>query len=158
MTVMQAELLSFLDAYNSGKEMDALTDAVSSVDLPAARLEAKENPNDPEKVAAVLGKLIVDGAEVEVLVDSAKALAQRAGRDASGAQVAVLAGVVVWRVGGEPKVAEPYFRRVRRSMPADSRVLEFYRVLFDGESDGSQLMQVLMAARRGAEDPEQRYA
>ncbi len=158
MTAMQSELLSFLDAYDSQKGIDALTAATDAIDLKAARLDAKANPNDPEKVAAVFGKLIAEGSEAEMLVDSAKALAQRAGRDASGAEVAVLAGMVVWKMGEEAKIAEPYFRRVRRALPADPRVLDFYRELFEGESDGSQLMQVLMAARRGAEDQEQRYA
>jgi len=157
MADVRTALLDHLRA-NDDTAKAALTSATADVDLAQARASAKDDPNSVEAAADVLGKLVADGESKEIIVDSAKALAQRAKRDASGNDVALLAGEVLWRVGGEPRLAEPYFRRVRRSAPASSAVLTFYRELFAGESDASQLMQVLVQARRASEDADERYA
>lgn len=136
-----------------------LADALEGTELAAARLAAKNEPASVEAVSAVLGRLVVDDAPQSDLVDAAKAAAQRAPRDGQGNEVALLAGTVIWRRSGEPKLAEPYFRRVRRSDPGHVQVLGFYRELFSGDTAGTQLMQVLVQARRAAkEDPERRFA
>ena len=99
-------------------------------------------------------------------MDAAKVAAQRAPREAAGNDVALLAGMVVWRLGvasggtSASAQAEPYFRRVRRNDPAAADVLAFYRDMFSADSDASQLMQVLVQARRALkkEDVEPRFA
>ena len=131
----------------------ALLAALGEVDLAKARQAALEKPESPELWSVVLAKMLIDGADQNALVDAAKAAAQRAPREDEGNPVALLAGEIVWRSGGQPKLAEPYFRRVRRSEAANPVVLDFYRSLFSAESAASQLMQVLVQARRLAKLP-----
>ncbi|MEZ4453427.1 MAG: hypothetical protein R3B09_28445 [Nannocystaceae bacterium] len=107
-----------------------------------------------EAAAAVLGRMIVDNASVEEVVDAAKLAAQRAPRNDAGNDIALLAGLVVWKVGKQTDVAEPYFRRIRRSEPASPDILEFYREVFAADTDASQLMQVLVQARRSLKKDE----
>jgi tetratricopeptide (TPR) repeat protein len=106
----------------------------------------------------LLGRMILEGADDEALVDAAKAAAQRAPREAAGDDVTLVAAEIVWRRSGQPVLAEPYYRRVRRNDPARAEVLEFYRELFAGDKDAAQLMQVLVQARRASRDPAVRFA
>src|SRR5690606_3827796 len=127
--------------------------------LADARKVARDDPGSEDAAVAVLGRLIADDTGVEAVLDAAKLAAQKAPREAAGNAVAMLAGEVIWRVAGQPKLAEPYFRRVRRSEPAHPVLLDFYRDAFSGPQDGSQLMQVLVQARRAlTDDPERSYA
>lgn len=159
---------ALLDHLNAGTEdsRSALADALGDAELGAARLEAKDEPASAEHAARVLGLLVLqaegqaegDGPSNDV-IDGAKASAQRAPRDAAGTDVVLLAGTVIWQHSGDPKLAEPYFRRVRRTEPAHDGVLSFYRALFAGEAGASQLMQVLVQARRASkDDPVRRFA
>ncbi|MCA9658259.1 MAG: hypothetical protein KC486_07940 [Myxococcales bacterium] len=102
---------------------------------------------------------MIDDASVDELVDAAKHSAQRAPRNNTGNDIALLAGLVVWKVGEKPDLAEPFFRRIRRSEPANPDVLEFYRQVFSSDKDASQLMQVFVQARRSLKktDPERRF-
>lgn len=134
----------------------ALAAAVEGIELAAARLEAKDDPASVDAVSKVLGRLAADGVSPNDLVDAAKAAAQRAPRDEKGDAVALLAGSVIWRRSGQPQLAEPYFRRVRRTEPGHAEVLGFYRELFAGEAGATQLMQVLVQARRASKDAEAR--
>ncbi|MEM7155053.1 MAG: hypothetical protein AAF799_19550 [Myxococcota bacterium] len=151
---------ALFDHLNAGDDAtrDALATALDGIELPAARIEAKNDPASVEATAKVLGRLIADDAPQADLVDAAKSLAQRAPRDAAGNEVALLAGAVIWRRTDDPKKAEPYFRRVRRAQPGHSEVLAFYRALFSDDASATQLMQVLMQAQRKVTDPEQRFA
>ncbi len=158
MADLRTVLLDHLHADDDATR-DALAAALSGTELPAARLAAKNEPASVDAVSTVLGRLVVDGAEQADLVDAAKAAAQRAPRDAGGNAVVLLAGAVIWRRTGQPKLAEPYFRRVRRSAPDDAGVLAFYRELFSQDAAATQLMQVLVQARRAAkDDPQLRFA
>jgi hypothetical protein len=139
------------------KAREALKEAIGDLELTKARQQALEDPGSTEAWARVIARLITDEAESAALVDAAKAAAQKAPRDASGTEVALLAGEVVWKAGGQPKIAEPYFRRVRRNDASNERVLGFYRSLFSAESAASQLMQVLVQARRAEQDADRRF-
>lgn len=143
----------------------ALTEAIEAAerDLAAASAVLRNDPSDVEAAACVLGLLVLaqhgkDDADPTVIVDRAKTVAQRAPRNDAGTPVALLCGETVWRIGRQPRLAEPYFRRVRRNDASNETVVEFYRELFSGPSDGSQLMQVLVQARRASKDPERRFA
>jgi golgin subfamily B member 1 len=127
-------------------------------DLTAARLRAKEDPGSAEKLSVVLGRMLVEAAPQAELIETAKAAAQRAPRDAAGNAVALLSGGVIWAATGDPKLAEPYFRRVRRAEPAHPQVLDFYRELFAAQESAAQLIQVLVQARRAATEATQRFA
>lgn len=157
---MPNAVTALLDHLNAGDDASrtALDEALAGADLAAARLSAKDDPASADAAAAVLGRLVLDGAEDADFIDAAKAAAQRAPRDGGGDEVALLAGGTIWRKTGEAKLAEPYFRRVRRTNAADPRVLAFYRELFGGQSGASQLMQVLVQARRASkDDPARRF-
>ena len=78
---------------------EALATALASIDLVAARAEAKQDPGSGDAAAKVIGRLILDGAPNEEIVDAAKVAAQRAPREAAGNDVALLAGMVVWKLG-----------------------------------------------------------
>jgi len=157
---------ALLDHLTQGDEdsRTALSEQVSAegLDLAAARLSAKDSPASAPAVALVLGLTALESTEesdAAPLVDAAKAAAQRAPRDAEGNDVALLAGTVIWRATKDSKPAEPYFRRVRRSDPAHAGVLAFYREVFAAEDQASQLMQVLVQARRASkEDPARRFS
>ena len=135
----------------------ALGAALEGVELAPARIEAKNNPDSAEAVAAVLGLLLTQEADSADLVDAAKAAAQRAPRDGSGNEAVLIAAQVLWKRGDQPQLAEPYYRRVRRSDPAHPDVLGFYRALFAGDSKTTQLIQVLVQARRASKDPQLRF-
>ncbi len=150
----QAALLSHLRGKIS---TDVLREALGGVDGAAARARLKADPNDAEGLALALASARLDGQSNADLVEFAKASAQRASKEDAGNQVALLTGEAVWLLGGSAKAAEPYFRRARRTAPADARVLEFYRDLFNTEADASQLLQVLMQARRAETDVNARY-
>lgn len=156
MSDVRAALLEFLHHTDDQVRRERLGELVGDVDLAAARAAAADEPASDDAAARVLGKMLVDGATQADVVDAAKALAQRAPRDDQGVPVASLAGATVWRIGGQPQLAEPYFRRVRRAAPAHAEVLAFYRELFAGDADARQLTQVLGQARRASKDPEQR--
>ena len=157
MADLRSALLDHLLAADDSTRQ-ALAAALEGTELAAARMEAKDDPASPEAVSRVLGLMVLDGAAPGDVVDAAKAAAQRAPRDDRGNEVALLAGTVIWRRSGQAQLAEPYFRRVRRGDPGHADVLEFYRALFAGEAAATQLMQVLVQARRAAKDPEQRFA
>ena len=131
-----------------------LASSLASVDLAAARAEAKQDAGSAEAAAKVVGRMILDGSSNDEVVDAAKLAAQRAPREGAGNDVALLAGVVVWRLSGQSAQAEPYFRRVRRNEPANPQVLAFYREMFGSDADASQLMQVLVQARRALKKEE----
>jgi tetratricopeptide (TPR) repeat protein len=137
--------------------------AAAGLDLAAATKVARDEPANAEAAATVLAHLALEqrskaDADSSGIVDRAKALAQRAPREDEGNGVALLAGEVLWRVANQPKLAEPYYRRVRRAEPANEQVVDFYRELFAAAADGSQLMQVLVQARRAIQDPDRRFA
>jgi tetratricopeptide (TPR) repeat protein len=104
----------------------------------------------------------------EEIVDAAKVAAQRAPREAAGNDVALLAGMVVWK----PRRLGERWRPAPRPRPSPTSVacgattrpaadvLAFYRDMFSADSDASQLMQVLVQARRALkkEDIEPRFA
>ncbi len=135
----------------------------SGLDLAAATKLAKDEPANADAAATVLAHLVLaqwgkSDADSNLIVERAKALAQRAPREDEGNGVAVLAGEVLWRVANQPRLAEPYYRRVRRAEPANEQVVDFYRELFSAAADGSQLMQVLVQARRAITDVDRRFA
>lgn len=136
----------------------ALAAAIEGTDLAAARLSAKDDPASGEAASVLLGRSIIDGVDPAEIVDTAKAIAARAPRDDAGNAVALVAGVTIWRIGGQPAAAEPYFRRVRRTEAADAEVLTFYRALFADEAGTAQLIQVLIQARRATREPDRRFA
>lgn len=155
----RSALLEHLRNPDDADARKALEAATSDIDLAAARTEARDNKDSVEAAAAVLAKLVAEGEAAEAIIDAAKLAAQKAPRDAKGNAVAMLAGEVIWRVGEDPKVAEPFFRRVRRTEAGHPDVIAFYRALFAGPNDASQLMQVLTQARRAAsDDAELRFA
>ncbi|MBL9101954.1 MAG: hypothetical protein JNL82_13405 [Myxococcales bacterium] len=165
MSELRPVLFQYLASPSDAARRAALAEALASVDLVAARAEAKQDPGSGDAAAKVLGRMILDGASHEEVVDAAKVAAQRAPREGAGNDVALITGMVVWRLtapGGaqSPSAqAEPYFRRVRRNEPANPEVLAFYRDMFGADSDASQLMQVLVQARRALkkEDGEPRF-
>ncbi|MCA9691667.1 MAG: tetratricopeptide repeat protein, partial [Myxococcales bacterium] len=161
MSEVRTALLNYLrsldanDAGGSagGEELRAaLSTALGDTDLAAARAEAKKDPASVDAVASLIARMILDEVDPKEIVNTAKVSAQRAPRNADGNDVALLAGLAVWKVGGDPKVAEPYFRRVRRGAPDNADLLAFYREVYSGEKDASQLMQVLVQARRAIKD------
>lgn len=157
MADVRTVVVDFLRADSDAQDPAPLRSALEGAELGAARLDAKNDPASVDAVATVLGLLLVgDSSEADV-IDAAKAAAQRAPRDAKGNEVALLAGFVLWRSSGQLQLAEPYFRRVRRSEPAHPEVLSFYRELFAEASAGTQLIQVLVQARRASKEPEQRF-
>jgi tetratricopeptide (TPR) repeat protein len=161
MADLRSALLSFLRLPDVNARASARGDLASRVDgasLESLRAALAKAPDDAEALASLLAKMIADGASEDALVDSAKVAAQRASREDAGNDVAKLVGEVVWRFTGQPKLAEPYFRRARRTDAAGADVLAFYRELFVAASDASQLMQVLVQARRGASDLDVRFA
>ncbi|MBK8236387.1 MAG: tetratricopeptide repeat protein [Deltaproteobacteria bacterium] len=153
----RAALLDHLRA-DDDTTREALAAAVADHDLAAARIAMKDEPASGLAAARLLGRMIVDGVDTTELQDTAKAIAARAPRDDAGNDVALVAGALLWRRSGQPALAEPYFRRVRRSEPAHTEVLAFYREQFAGESGVAQLIQVLVQARRASKDPEARFA
>jgi tetratricopeptide (TPR) repeat protein len=164
MAEVRSALLSHLRSPDDSTRA-ALTAALeaSGRDLAAATAANRDDAASADFAAEVLGHLIVASqgdanADPTNIVERAKTLAQRAPREDEGNGVALLAGQVVWRIGNQPKLAEPYFRRVRRSDAANPDVIDFYRELFSSNADGAQLMQVLVQARRAAQDPNHRFA
>ncbi|MEE9386943.1 MAG: hypothetical protein V3V08_26290 [Nannocystaceae bacterium] len=161
-----AEVRTALENYLNRHDDDAddasglsqLGSLLGSTDLTAARALAKDDPASAEAAARVIACLVVACAESQEVAETIKALAQRAPKDIEGNDVALLAGQVFWKVAGQPQLGEPYFRRVRRSDPANRHVVEFYRHLFSGPKDASQLMQVLVQARRETKDADDRFA
>ena len=166
MSELRSVLFQYLVSPSDPAHREALATALASVDLTTANAEAKQDPGSGEVAAQVVGRMILDGASPEEVVYAAKIAAQRAPREAAGNDVALLAGMVMWRLGqpsggiNPAAQAEPYFRRVRRNDPASADVLAFYRDMFAADSDASQLMQVLVQARRALkkEDIEPRFA
>ena len=156
-----AEVRSALAQLLSADDDDAraaLAAAVEGVDLAQARIEAKNNPDSAEAVATVLGAMIIADADKAELVDAAKAAAQRAPRDGTGNDAVLTAAMVLWPRSDQPQLAEPYYRRVRRTDPAHPEVLGFYRELFSEDAKTTQLIQVLVQARRASKDPQVRFA
>ena len=156
-----AEVRSALAQLLSADDDDsraALAAAVEGVDLAQARIEAKDNPDSPEAVATVLGAMLIADADKAELIDTAKAAAQRAPREADGNEAVLIAALVLWRRSDQPSLAEPYYRRVRRTEPAHPEVLGFYRELFADDAKTTQLIQVLVQARRASKDPQVRFA
>lgn len=156
MAEVRSALAQLLSADNDDARA-ALAAALDGVDLAQARIEAKNNPDSAQAVATVLGAMVLQGSEDADLVDTAKAAAQRAPRDGNGNESVLTAAMVLWRRGEQPQLAEPYYRRVRRSDPAHPDVLAFYRELFGDESKATQLIQVLVQARRASKDPQVRF-
>ncbi|MCB9569743.1 MAG: tetratricopeptide repeat protein [Myxococcales bacterium] len=148
MSELRSALVQYLRALDDPALRSELESAVGDIDLVTARADAKKDPASVEAAAAVLGRLVVDSASVDEIVDAAKHSAQRAPRNDAGNDIALLAGLVVWKVGQQTDLAEPFFRRIRRSEPANLDVLGFYREVFSADKDASQLMQVLVQARR----------
>ncbi|MBX7083370.1 MAG: tetratricopeptide repeat protein [Nannocystaceae bacterium] len=137
---------------------EALAAAVANKDAAAARVAVKDEPASGVAAATLLARLLLDGLDDAELIETAKGVAARAPRDDAGNDVALLAGAVVWRRSGQAQLAEPYFRRVRRSEPAHPEVLAFYRALFAGDAGVAQLISVLVQARRASKDAEARFA
>lgn len=160
MSELRSVLFQYLTTPSDPTRRSELASALATVDTAAARAEAKQDPGSADAAAKVVGRMILDGATPDEVVDAAKVAAQRAPRENAGNDVALLAGVVVWRLSGQSSQAEPYFRRVRRLEPANPEVLAFYRSMFASEADASQLMQVLLQARRALkkEELDQRFA
>lgn len=160
MSELRSVLFQFLTRPTDPALRSELAAALGSTDLVAARAEAKQEPGSGDAAAKVLGRMLLDDLSAEEVVDAAKLAAQRAPREGAGNDVALVAGVAVWRLSGQSAQAEPYFRRVRRNEPANPEVLAFYREMFSGDADASQLMQVLVQARRALkkDDHEPRFA
>lgn len=143
----------------SEENIQNLVDAAGSADVEACRKAAWSQPADPQAAAALFAALVRDhGLRSREVADTAKALASRVPRDGSGDDVLLLAGRVLFRATDDPKVAEPIFRRIRRTRPTDPAVLDFYRTLFGGEGQVPQLVQILVQARRKSEDRDTRLA
>ncbi|EDM78752.1 adventurous gliding motility protein AgmK [Plesiocystis pacifica SIR-1] len=163
MADVRSALLSHLRSPDDSTHQElTAASAAAGRDLAAASAAVREDTSDVEAAAQVLALLVLeqhgkDGADSTAIVDRAKNLAQRAPRKAEGNEVALVCGEVLWRVGGQPRLAEPYFRRVRRHDASNVAVVSFYRELFSGPNDGSQLMQVLVQARRASKDADRRF-
>src|SRR5690349_10202971 len=164
MAEVRSALLSYLRSTDDSTHAAlAAVVAATGQDLAAASVVVRDDSASVEGCALVLAHVVLaahgkSDADPAAIVDRAKTLAQRAPRDEPGDGVALLCGEVVWRVGGQPRVAEPYFRRVRRNAAADPDVVAFYRDLFSSAADGTQLMQVLVQARRASNDADTRFA
>lgn len=160
MSELRSALFQSLRAFDDPARRSELEQAVGDLDLVTARADAKKDPGSVDAAAAVLARMIVDNATIDEIVDAAKMAAQRAPRNDSGNDIALLAGMVVWKLGRQTELAEPYFRRIRRSDPANLDVLAFYREVFAADTDASQLMQVLVQARRALkkEESDRRFA
>ncbi len=159
MSELSSALTQYLRSLDDSESRAAFEAALGDIDVVAARAESKKNPASLDAAASLLGRLILDGEDAAEVIKAAKLIAQRAPRNNDGNEVALLAGTVVWKVGGETKIAEPYFRRVRRKNPASAALLEFYREVYNEPKDASQLMQVLVSARRAVkDDPARRFA
>ena len=111
-------LLTHLRALDDDATRSEVQSRVTDVDLAAARTKLKDSPADADALADVIGKLLTEDGQRDAAVDAAKLAAQKAPRDASGNDVVLLAGEAIWRITGQPRGAEPYFRRVRRNAPA----------------------------------------
>ncbi len=158
MADVRTHLLQFLRTPDDHEvQRDSMAEALGEQDIQSLRKMARNEPASASAAAAVLARLLVDGTAGDEVVDAAKAAAQRAPRDDSGNDVTKLAGEAVWRLSGEARLAEPYFRRVRRNVAADPDVLVYYRALFSADSAASQLMQVLVQARRATKNAETRF-
>ena len=157
MAEVRSALESYLNRTGDAPTENPLESMLAATDLAAARAFAKDNPGSAEALARVVGCLLVANADTQDVLDAVKTLAQRAPKDADGNDVALLAGLVFWRLGGQPQLGEPYYRRVRRSDAANPEVVEFYRMLFSEAKDASQLMQVLAQARRDSKDTTRRF-
>ena len=164
MAEVRSALLTHLRS-SSDDTHRALTAALEADgrDLASASQVLRDDSSDVDAAACVLAQIVLaqhgkDDADSTAIVDRAKTVAQRAPRNQDGNPIALLCGEVVWRVGQQPRLAEPYFRRVRRHDASDETVVDFYRELFSGRSDGSQLMQVLVQARRACGDPDRRFS
>lgn len=158
MADVRTALLDFLRAADQESARPALAETIGEPDLAAARIDAKNEPGSATALGRVLGLMVLEGASLQDLGDTAKAAAQRAPKDASGQDAVLFAGEVLWAVTGNPQLAEPYFRRVRRSDPSHPLVLAFYRALFSDDSAATQLNSVLVQARRATDEPELRFA
>lgn len=158
MADVRSALLDFLRADSQQTAREVLAEAVGGVDLSVARVAAKDAPDSVEAMATMMGGMVLADATSAELMDAAKAAAQRAPRDGSGCDVALLTGVVLASLAGEDQIAEPYFRRARRASPAHPEVLAFYRRLFGAPKSATQLIQVLVQARRASADHELRFA
>ncbi len=134
----------------------ALQAALAGTDVTEARKAVKDNPADVEAIATIVGTSIVEGAPAEEVVETAKSLAQRAPRGDEGNDAALLCGTAIWRISGDAQSAEPYFRRVRRGDASNPQVLAFYRDLFGAQDQATQLLQVLVQARRASDEPTRR--
>ena len=94
MSELRSVLFQYLtNSYGAASSPDAarreaLASALASVDLVAARAEAKQDPGSGDAAAKVVGRLILDGAPNEEIVDAAKVAAQRAPREAAGNDIA----------------------------------------------------------------------
>ncbi|HWB73585.1 MAG TPA: hypothetical protein VG755_01495, partial [Nannocystaceae bacterium] len=157
MSAARTALFDHLRASDDASKQ-SLAKALDGIDLETARARATEEPGTGEAAAARIGRSLLDGTAPAELLETAKATAARAPRDDAGNDVALVAGVVTWRLAGQPQLAEPYFRRIRRTDPGHPEVLAFYRELFSGEAGTAQLIQVLVQARRAIKEPEQRFA
>jgi len=157
MADVRSALLDLLRTPDQEAARSTLSDLVRDVELSAARIEAKDDPGAVPPLARVLAKMLLDGHDPGDLVETAKAAAQRAPRDAAGQEIVLFAGEVLWAASGQPQLAEPYYRRVRRAEPAHPDVLRFYRELFGDEASATQLNSVLVQARRASEDPQVRF-
>lgn len=157
MADVRPALLDYLRADDKDAVRATLAERLGELDLPSARIETKNDPASALALARVLGRMLLDGSDLQELTDTAKAAAQRAPKDATGHDVVLLAGEVLWRIAGSPAAAEPYYRRVRRIDPSHPDVLAFYRTLFADEASATQLNSVLVQARRGSQDPQLRF-
>lgn len=160
MSELRSALFQFLRALDDPARRSELERSLGDLDLVTARADAKKDPGSLDAAAAVLARMIVDDSSVDEVVDAAKMAAQRAPRNDSGNDIALLAGMVVWRLGKQTELAEPFFRRIRRADPASPDVLAFYREVFAADTDASQLVQVLVQARRSLkkDESERRFA
>src|SRR5688500_4139458 len=154
---VRSALFAYLEAQDDSAIKGALREAVGDADLAEARAGAKEHAASAEAVSRVVGLMLLADTPAAEVIDAAKAAAARAPRELSGNDVALVAGRVLWALGADPAQAEPYYRRVRRSEPAHADVLAFYRELFAENSKATQLIQVLVQARRASTDKELRF-
>ena len=158
MADVRTALLELLRAADDEPALrDELRARVEGTDLAQARLKAKDDPGSEALLATVVGLMKLQDCPSSDLVDTAKVAAQRAPRDDSGHAVVLLGGEIIWALTQNPQQAEPYFRRVRRAQADHPSVLTFYRELFSGEGGATQLIQVLVQARRASADPQRRF-
>src|SRR6187551_1869875 len=117
MADVRSALLAYLDTADDTTRGE-LAASLEGTDAESARAQARDEPASDMAVARIVGHLILSGASDADLVDAAKAAVARAPRTDDGNPVALLGGAVMWRRSGQPQLAEPYFRRVRRTDPA----------------------------------------